>query len=205
MHLPIIFLAASLSAPSIDKDFATRMRDFYPQWALAKHAQAVVDVDLTVLPTGVVAACRIVEPFGDARLASEACAAAVGLKLTPATDETGAPIHGILRSRLGNRLFAPFVRTLEMPPVKPDMLINVSALPTGTDEINLNLALLISPDGKIVSCQEYFDKGTVSPAFVSAACNQAKAAPAVILETSTNERVTYVKNFRITFRRQGSP
>ena len=202
MSAALIFLASALSAPQITPSFARRIQEYYPQWALNENAQTASTVEFTVLPSGVVANCRVLESVGSERLAAEACAEAVGLKLTPAIDGAGVPAFGLLRMGVSLTLSAPGVRRLEPFVATPDVELEVNRLPDGKDQLNLEVALLVSPEGRTSGCEGRTVDDTPPPeAYVRVACEQAKEWRSTILQDAAGTAVPYITNFRARFNR----
>jgi TonB family protein len=202
MSAALIFLASALSAPETTAAFGRRVQEYYPQWALSERAQTASAVELTVLPDGKITNCRVLESTGSARLAADACAGTIGLKLNPAKDGEGKPVYGMLRTAISLTLSAPGVTTLGSYVQKPDLELAVNQLPAAADHLDLQVALLVSREGLATQCEVRSDNGNPAPAgYADVACEQARHLQGTILRDGAGAAVPYVTNLRVRFGR----
>ena len=197
----LLLLAASLSAPDVDMAFARRVQQRYPQWAVRDGQQTSASIELTVLADGKVADCRVLESTGSSRLAGEVCASTIGLKLKPARDDEGNPAVGLLRTELTLQL-SPARSSLRPIVPKPDVELTVNQLPADPDQLDLEVALLVSPEGVVRNCEGREPRRGNQPPptiLVSVACEQAKEWRGKIVQDASGVVVPYVTNLRVRF------
>ena len=200
MATALVFIAGVLMAPQADAAFSKQVQENYPPWAVRANEETAYSVELTVLPSGRVAKCRVVESVGNARLAAETCAGTIGRRLDPATDGEGRPIHGVLRTVIGMWLNSPGKAIKEFTP-RPDLELAVDRLPGGENSLDLEIVLFVSPEGEVTACngREMNNKPDPPAGYLAAACEQTKGLRTTVLQDASGAALAYVTNLRVRF------
>lgn len=174
-----IVLATAMAPVTMPPNQARRLISEYPAWAVREERSSAAVLEAIVEPDGTMRACRIIAFVGSERLVNEECSRLKRRKLRPATGPDGRPLLGLYRTeivrfvsgtsdeiRTVRQWAAPANLTLPMP--------QTSAKSAG-QQIDVYLALLVSPDGSMTACEgtERNKRGKVAPGLVDAACIEA--------------------------------
>lgn len=134
----------------------------YPTKAFEKKAEGVTRFDLLVSPEGKIADCKVTVSSGNEDLDKRTCfLAGRRARFAPATDESGRPVFGVVRSQavwkipvdtLEGVVRTPETQLSNLAP-GPDLEVNLNRLPEGTTEpAVVKLAYSVDTRGNPTSC-----------------------------------------------------
>ncbi|MDV3456960.1 TonB family protein [Sphingomonas sp. HF-S4] len=134
---------------------------------LGKSGYTVVEVFVDA--TGKPHTCGVAGTSGSKDLDLRACAAAVRRgKYTPAADENGVPVHGVLRLRIRWVLESFFDSPAGIPKWPADLVLEVAKLPEGRKSVTVELVYFVDEQGQIQRCSVQQSSGF--QAFDTSAC-----------------------------------
>ncbi len=191
--LIMVAAAAQLAAPQPKEAFIT-LED-YPTSAMAKNQHGAVIFNLVTDPRGKPLKCAV-ESIKDTDFGALVCKKAMRARFQPATDRSGAPVHGVFHSVMN--FWLPDERGSDKYPyaATPDLAVTVQSSPNGPREGKL--AVLFDASGKPSDCAP--DAGEESAAQSKAACDfllgQWNGGP---LKGAEGLSVPHVRNMKIAF------
>lgn len=188
-----------LKTPSLAEKKMTALAD-YPTWALREAHQGAFLAELWVTPKGRPYECQIVASIGSELLGAELCRQLARKRFEPALLSDGTATYGV--TRLFQRYMLPdednetFRKIFASKP-QPDLEINVTSLPDRAGELDVKLAIVVSPTGAVQQCTKTSE---ASEALAVIACQQASQVTWPVLQSENKAAVAYVRGVEVRFK-----
>lgn len=127
--------------------------DDYVTRAAGTGKSGVIVVEILIDPTRKPQSCGLAATSGSSDLDLRACAAGMARgKYTPATDENGVPMYGVVRLRV-RRVLERFCDDPKGAPKWPaDLVLEVTKLPEGRESLRVEQAYLVDEQGAVQRC-----------------------------------------------------
>jgi hypothetical protein len=180
-----VLAAAALVLPAAEQNFERDAARDVPREVLKTNVagiwfQAFVDTN------GKIMDCKVRGVLGESEVASRACDAVKGRRITPARAD-GKPVYGVFRGAL---VLADNSFKADDVLFEPDVLLEVQRLPGSAGKpVRTELTVLIDTEGRVASCQY---RGGRNSAFATAACDQAKEIQMPVGKSESGEAVAYI-------------
>lgn len=167
----------------------------YPAGAKQRGEEGVTFFDVLLSPQGKPVNCTVTRSSGSSELDDASCQmASKRLRMKPALDELGQPIHALIHSHLQWSLGSRWA--VKRP---PDLVIDVNRLPNRASEISVALNVKTDVTGRIVACFPALLAETLSE-LDTVACSQAGATLKGVVKDASGNAVAAAQTINVSFK-----